>query len=774
MIVSEPPSSIFRAAPKKRFGGIEGDRVDAARQRPARRREGQVVGAREARDRVEQDHDVAAGLDLALGDLERHLGDVGVVLGRLVEGRADDLALDAPAHVRDLLGPLADERDHEEDVRVVRGDAVGHGLQEHRLAGLRRADDERALALADRVDQVDHPLAEVLGVALEVDQLVRVDRRQVVEDRPAASRLDVDAVDRVDPEEAPVLLLLARGADGARDAVADAQAEAADLAGADVDVLGARQQAVPAHEAVALVDDVEDAGRVVEAGALRLALEDRVDEVVLALVRPRVELEVAPDLAQLGDAHLAEVGDVEVVALAGGLELLLLVVFGHGGAAAAAHLAAAAARAAVAHGALIRSGHRVGVHLLGNGIRGARCRARPRQDVSARGPGWGCDEYRSTRRASSINRPIPSALHESVDARSTRGPTVRAVRPRRRGGAARRPPSAPPAGRAGAGSGVRVARAPRDREIAAALAIEGAAAWVALRDGALVGYIVGAPKADATWGPNIWIEVGRARRRRAGGRPRAVRGGGRRLGRAGTDEPPRPRARDGRGARRRLVPARLRPAAPARRPRAAAGREFARHPAERARSSASPSGRTSRRWPSSRSSCRATRRARPSSRDCRCSRSRTRSAELESDWGDPKWTIFVAEHEGRVIGSSVGCDLSISSSHTALMRPRHTGFLGCAAVFPDARGLGAGRALGEAVLAWSRDAGYDWAATDWRSTNLEADAHLADARLPPDVPAPAPPHRLRRPRRSPASRPWRARLAWRSRRRRRGRPPSRA
>ena len=52
------------------------------------RRQRQVVGAGQARDRVEQDHDVAAGLHLALGDLERHLRDVRVVLGGLVEGRA--------------------------------------------------------------------------------------------------------------------------------------------------------------------------------------------------------------------------------------------------------------------------------------------------------------------------------------------------------------------------------------------------------------------------------------------------------------------------------------------------------------------------------------------------------------------------------------------------------------------------------------------------------------------------------------------------------------
>ena len=66
------------------------------------------------------------------------------------------------------------------------------------------------------------------------------------------------------------------------------------------------------------------------AGALGLALEDEVDEVVLALAGGGVELEVARDLAELRHAHLAEVGDLEVVPLAGGLELLLLLEFGDG------------------------------------------------------------------------------------------------------------------------------------------------------------------------------------------------------------------------------------------------------------------------------------------------------------------------------------------------------------------------------------------------------------------------------------------------------------
>jgi GNAT superfamily N-acetyltransferase len=41
-------------------------------------------------------------------------------------------------------------------------------------------------------------------------------------------------------------------------------------------------------------------------------------------------------------------------------------------------------------------------------------------------------------------------------------------------------------------------------------------------------------------------------------------------------------------------------------------------------------------------------------------------------------------------------------------------------VRPEARGTGAGRALGEAVIDWAANAGYDRIVTDWRSTNLLA------------------------------------------------------
>jgi GNAT superfamily N-acetyltransferase len=96
-------------------------------------------------------------------------------------------------------------------------------------------------------------------------------------------------------------------------------------------------------------------------------------------------------------------------------------------------------------------------------------------------------------------------------------------------------------------------------------------------------------------------------------------------------------------------------------------------------------------------------------------------ADLEDDLAGSRFIYFVAEHEGRVIGSAIGCALAESSGATGLNRPPDAGDLAYVAVLPEARGRGAGRALGEAILAWSRDAGYPSVATDWRSTNLEAD-----------------------------------------------------
>jgi len=95
-------------------------------------------------------------------------------------------------------------------------------------------------------------------------------------------------------------------------------------------------------------------------------------------------------------------------------------------------------------------------------------------------------------------------------------------------------------------------------------------------------------------------------------------------------------------------------------------------------------------------------------------------AEADEEFGDRKFTEFAAVYQGRVIGTALCCSMELSPGNTRMMRPVSAGFLGHAAVLPEARGLGAGRSLGQMVMAWSRDGGYEWIAADWRSTNLEA------------------------------------------------------
>ncbi|MDQ3822305.1 MAG: GNAT family N-acetyltransferase [Actinomycetota bacterium] len=79
---------------------------------------------------------------------------------------------------------------------------------------------------------------------------------------------------------------------------------------------------------------------------------------------------------------------------------------------------------------------------------------------------------------------------------------------------------------------------------------------------------------------------------------------------------------------------------------------------------------------------------------------------------------LVAEIDGRVVGNFVVVPATMTSMHTGLARPENAAFLGFAITAPEARGSGAGVALTEACFAWARERGYDTMITDWRVTNL--------------------------------------------------------
>src|SRR5438876_5904260 len=294
-------------------------RVDAPGEDLTARRDDRVVGAREPRDRVEQDDDVPAVLDQALRLLDHHLRHLHVARRRLVEGRAHHLALHRALHVGHLPGPLVDEQHDEADVGMVGGDAVRDVLQHHRLAGARRGDDEPALPLADRREQIDGARGVLLWVELEAQVLVGVERRQVVEEDLVARLLRLVEGDGLDLEQREVALAFLGGADLSGDHVAGAQVEAADLARRDVDVVGTGEVVVVgrAQEAEAVGQDLEHALAADEAVLLGLRLQDGEDELLLAHGGRALDVHVLGDGREVGDRLVLQRLEIEGAGLFG-------------------------------------------------------------------------------------------------------------------------------------------------------------------------------------------------------------------------------------------------------------------------------------------------------------------------------------------------------------------------------------------------------------------------------------------------------------------------
>jgi ribosomal protein S18 acetylase RimI-like enzyme len=255
--------------------------------------------------------------------------------------------------------------------------------------------------------------------------------------------------------------------------------------------------------------------------------------------------------------------------------------------------------------------------------------------------------------------------------------------------------------------------------ITAALGADRASGFVAYRDGAMVGYLLGQEKSTAMWGPNVWVEAAG----HAAVEPSIVR----ELYAAAAEV----WVAEGRKNHHILVPATDNDLVDA-----WFSLDFGQQHVHAIREAPGPTfGVVPRSELVIRGSTRddldalaalelvlpAHMRLSPVFSQLPAQTFEEARAELETDLDNPDYTYLVAEHEGVVVGSAIACALAVSSSYQGPNQPAGAGFLGFAAVNPDARGLGVGRALGESVLAWARDAGYQTVVTDWRSTNIEAD-----------------------------------------------------
>ena len=160
-------------------------------------------------------------------------------------------------------------------------------------------------------EQIHDAAADAFADGFHLDALLRVERREVVEEDLVArffGRLEVDGFDL---DEREILFAFVRRAHVAADGVAGLEVEFADLRGRDVDVVGAGQVVVigGAEEAVAVREDFEDALGEDVAFFFALRLEDFEDEVLLAEAAGAGDFESARDAAELGNVFFFQFCD---------------------------------------------------------------------------------------------------------------------------------------------------------------------------------------------------------------------------------------------------------------------------------------------------------------------------------------------------------------------------------------------------------------------------------------------------------------------------------
>src|SRR6185437_8978107 len=133
--------------------------------------------------------------------IQHDLRDFHMSLRRLVEARRHDLA-NAPGDcLAHFLGTFVDEKNEQHGVGVIHRHAFGDRMEQRRLAGAGRCDDECTLSVADRRNEIDRAARE-LGAALRRtaglhEQLsFWVRRRQGIEFRPLGGELWIGVVDR--------------------------------------------------------------------------------------------------------------------------------------------------------------------------------------------------------------------------------------------------------------------------------------------------------------------------------------------------------------------------------------------------------------------------------------------------------------------------------------------------------------------------------------------------------------------------------------------------
>ena len=110
------------------FRALQGVGVYAAGKHFTGCRNHGVVGAGQTRNGVKQNNDVFLAFSQALGFFDDHFSNLNMASSRFVEGGSNDFAFNGAFHFCHFFRTFVDQKDHQDDVRIVSGNRVSDML----------------------------------------------------------------------------------------------------------------------------------------------------------------------------------------------------------------------------------------------------------------------------------------------------------------------------------------------------------------------------------------------------------------------------------------------------------------------------------------------------------------------------------------------------------------------------------------------------------------------------------------------------------------------
>ena len=133
-----------------------------------------------------------------------------------VEAGGNNLAIAPGNHLAHFLGPLVDEQNQQCRLWMIDRDAFDDCLEEHRLSGAGRRDNQCALSVTDWCDEVDgaaRQLRSTFGrsARLELELALRVRRNERCEIGTTSGRRRIFIVDFLDVDDDYAVAMIVAG-----------------------------------------------------------------------------------------------------------------------------------------------------------------------------------------------------------------------------------------------------------------------------------------------------------------------------------------------------------------------------------------------------------------------------------------------------------------------------------------------------------------------------------------------------------------------------------